>query len=146
MHSDPYKGRPDAWQHNETINDFLRRLPVTEPETANVGPWLWVSSPNVSRTRQQREGKADVDAFRETGNELLDAFMNRKSKTEAEHEGKAPATITRKMGPYRDQLEEDLLSAAVKTGMFSAFARTERTPIFLWCTELRRHFGARAGR
>lgn len=114
VHSDHFKGRADAWQQDESINDFLKRLPVTEPETAIVGPWLWVSSPQVNR--QQREQRADIDAFVEIGEDLKEAFMKQRSKIESENLGKAVATITRKMGPYRDQLEEDFLSAAVKTG------------------------------
>lgn len=114
VHRDHFKGREDAWQQDETIDNFLRRLPVADPSTAGVGPWLWVSSPTVSRHHQGKG--ADPDSFIELGINLKSAFMRQRSQIESENSGKAAATITRKMGPYRDQLEEDLLSAAVKTG------------------------------
>lgn len=113
---DHFKGCEQAWQHHESINDFLKRLPVADPDTARVGPWLWVSCPKIARNHQDRRKQTDVDAFIDLGEGLKDAFIKRRSRTEAENPGKAPATITRKMRPYRDQLEQDLLSAAVKTG------------------------------
>lgn len=112
---DHFKGRADAWQQDESILDFLRRLPVGDPGTAKVGPWLWVSSSQISRSHQEQRGKADPDTFIDLGEDLKRAFISKRSQTEAENPGKAQATISRKMGPYRDQLEEDLLSAAVKT-------------------------------
>lgn len=115
VHKDHFQGRKDAWQQNETIDNFLERLPVADPSTAGVGPWLWVSSPTISRSHQPRRQQADPDSFIELGTNLKVAFMRQRSKVEAENPGKAAASITRKLGPYRDQLEEDLLFAAVKT-------------------------------
>lgn len=117
VHSDRFQGSPGAWQQSETIDEFLKRLPVTDPNTADVGPWLWVSRPSAIRSQHERGEKADVKAFCLIGGALLQAFIKQRDKVESESPGKAPTTITRKMGPYRDQLEEDLLSAAVKTGM-----------------------------
>lgn len=116
VHRDHFKGREDAWQQDETIDNFLKRLPVAEPSTSGIGPWLWVSSPTVSRSRQLKQQQSDPDSFIELGMSLKSAFVKQRSKIESENAGKAVATITRKMSPYRDQLEEDLLSAAVKTG------------------------------
>ena len=116
LHSDRFKDHTAAWQQSETIDDFLKRLPVADPSSAEVGPWLWVRSPQISSDQQQHREKEDVDAFIEDGEQLLHAFNTRKSKYEAENPSKTPAAITRYMRPYREQLEEDLLSAAVKTG------------------------------
>lgn len=117
VHCDNWKGRADAWQQNEPIDVFLKRLPITDPNTAIVGPWLWVSSPRISRSQQQRRAGTDVDAFVEVGEDLKETFLKQKANIEAANRGKPPATITRKLNPYRDQLEGDLLSAAVATGM-----------------------------
>lgn len=116
VHRDHFKGCPEAWQQDETIDNFLRRVPVADPDTAAVGPWLWVTSPQINTSHQKQTNKVDVNAFIESGDSLLEAFGVKRAEVEAENRGKAVATITRKMGPYRDQLEEDLLSAAVKTG------------------------------
>ena len=116
LHSDRFKSHPAAWQQTETIYEFLKRLPVADRNTANVGPWLWVSNPRIRRTVQKHQEKGDVEAFVKLGGELLHTFRKRRTQTEDENPGKPAATITRKMGPYRDHLKADLLSTAVQTG------------------------------
>jgi len=113
---DHFKGRSDAWQHDETIDEFLKRLPVADPSTAAVGPWLWVRSPQVTRKRKQRKEESDEESFIVRGETLLDTFNKQRATLEAQHPKMSTGGITRKMNPYRDQLEEDLLSAAVETG------------------------------
>lgn len=116
LYSDRFKGHAAARQQDETIDAFLKRLPVADPATAHAGPWLWVSSSQIPRAKKQRAKSEDVDAFIEQGESLLEAFIKRRSTVDAENHGKAPATITRYMRPHRDKLENDLLSAAVSTG------------------------------
>ncbi|KAK5124462.1 hypothetical protein LTR85_001679 [Meristemomyces frigidus] len=108
-------GNPAFWQQEETIEDFVRRAPVAEKTTTSLGPWLYVSSPMLPYHHKKHSERTDVDAFKEAGELLLAAFTKQRSIVEDENEGKAPATITRKMGPYREQLEDDLLNLAVKT-------------------------------
>ncbi|KAK5168639.1 uncharacterized protein LTR77_005948 [Saxophila tyrrhenica] len=111
--SDRFYGEPSAWQQRETITEFMRRAPVTDPETAMLGPWLWVRNP-IMKPKWQKQ--ADVDAFVETGIPLLQGLLKQRTKMETTYSSVGPATITRKMGPYRDQLENNLLALAVKTG------------------------------
>lgn len=101
-------------QRNESIDEFLRRLPVAAPETAAVGPWLWVHSPRLEAGQGKHHEGADIEGFVKVAFDLLHAFRKRRSSIEAANLSRKPATVTRKMGPYRDQLEEDLLSAAVQ--------------------------------
>ena len=111
-----YRGNPDTWQEGETINDFLRRAPVDEATTADLGPWLWVHSPTIRYHQEKHGQKQDLRAFEEGGSALLKAFVTQQAKIESDNPEKAPATITRYMRPYREQLEDDVLSLAVKTG------------------------------
>lgn len=115
---DRYKGRSDAWQQSETIEDFLQRLPIEDPATATVGPWLWVGSPTVPFAHAQRKPEA-MDGFVDDGVELLQSFDVQRGKIEGDNPGKAASTMTRKLAPHRDQLEIDLLTLAVKMGATS---------------------------
>lgn len=55
----------------------------------------------------------------ETAESLLDGLLEQRRIVEQQNPSKAIGTITRKMGPYRDQLEIDLLNAATKRGLTS---------------------------
>lgn len=107
-----------TWQQgDETIIEFLRRAPVEAPASAELGPWLWVHAPKVPSSQRNQLRKSDVAAFEERGSSLTHKFEAQRAKIESVNLGKAIGTITRKMGPYRDQLEVDLLAAAVETGV-----------------------------
>jgi hypothetical protein len=127
-----FEGNLSAWQHNETIQDFLRRLPVDDPKTENVGPWLWVGNPQIKISHREHERQRDEAAFVKGGQQLLNDFLNMKSKIEATNKDKAPQTITRYMRPYREQLENDLHQLAVKshltTGKWMLFPLPEDLP------------------
>lgn len=124
-----FEGQSAAWQHHETVLDFLRRLPVDEPATARVGPWLWVGSQMV---KQQWTRHGTLDTFLEECSPLLAASMKQRTIIEQENPGKAVGTITRKMSPYRDQLQIDLLNAATKNevtfGKWMLFPKSEDLP------------------
>lgn len=113
----PYASQSSSWQQNETILEFLRRLPVADPATAGVGPWLWV---HCAGELQDWSNEKDLDSFIETASPLLDGLRRQRVILEQQNPGKAVGTITRKLGPYRDQLEVDLLRAAKKFGVTSS--------------------------
>ncbi len=112
---DEPKDHSSAWQSTESIVDFLRRAPIADQATASLGPWLWVSNPRPPRHQAKQEQNADVPTFKQGGARLLELFMEKRASVENAHEGRLPGVITRYMRPYRDQLEDDLLSLAVKT-------------------------------
>lgn len=116
---DRFKDHPAAWQQSENIEDFFRRLPVEDSATAHVGPWLWVGSPTIPYAHSKRKKPEDLGSFVNGGAELLDSFDLQRGTIESQNPGKAPATITKKLIPHRDQLESDLLTLAVKMGTTS---------------------------
>lgn len=121
----------DSWeQQHETVLEFLRRLPVEDPETANVGPWLWVRCP---KELQEWGPSHDLEAFFETAGPLLEGLLEQRRIIEQQNPGKAVGTITRKMGPYRDQLEIDLLNTATKhsltSGKWMLFPMSDDLPL-----------------
>lgn len=121
----------DSWeQEHETVLEFLRRLPVADPDTARVGPWLWV---RCARELQDFNNSEDLGEFLETTEPLLDGLLKQRQIIEQQNLGKAVGTITRKMGPYRDQLEVDLLSSATKheltSGKWMIFTMADDIPL-----------------
>lgn len=124
-----HTGAAASWKQHETILEFLRRLPVADPATARVGPWLWV---RCSRDLQDWTWDGDVGALEEAGEPLLDSLLKQRSIIEQQNPGKATGTITRKMGPYRDQLEIDLLNAAsnakLTCGKWMLFPKADDLP------------------
>jgi len=114
-----FEGQRSAWQQNETVLEFLRRLPVDQPVTAAVGPWLWVGSPLYTHSWKAQDAKHEFPALMEQGETLFVNFAEQRAKIEKQNPGKPTATITRKLGPYRDVLEENILSTAVKTSVTS---------------------------
>jgi hypothetical protein len=127
----PMDPESDSWeQQHETILEFLRRLPVGDPDTARVGPWLWV---RCAKELQDWGPSRDLEAFLEAADPLLEGLLKQRRIVEQQNPGKAVGTITRKMGPYRDQLEIDLLNTATKhaltSGKWMLFPMSDDLPL-----------------
>lgn len=79
---------------------------------------------------------ANFSPFSESGEafDLLEAFTMQQAKIETKHVDKEPANITRKLAPYRVQLEIDLLALAVRnrvtSGKWMFFPAAEDLPRF----------------
>lgn len=104
-----YESEKMAKQLNESLEDFLSRL---KPSTTTIesGPWIWIANPHASNRHLYRNQPRFVDE----GNSLLGVYMSRKVKLEEENPMAAVATITRKLKPEREWLEESLLDLAKK--------------------------------
>lgn len=108
----PWEGDIMAKQLHETLDTFLARLP---PSTTTVtsGPWIWIANPLSS----QRPLQIDVAGFKTSGNDLLEEYMKRKAKAEAENPGKPPGTITHILKADREWLEKSIVDLAKSKGM-----------------------------
>ncbi|OTA34824.1 hypothetical protein BTJ68_05394 [Hortaea werneckii EXF-2000] len=111
-HKDPAFWQPEA----ENILNFLRRLPVEDRRTNRVGPWLWVRDPGRARKECEVQKKNDLTSFIGRANTLLEAFKGEEAKIKSTLQDKAQATITKKLKPHREQLEDNLVNLAVETG------------------------------
>ncbi|RMY65499.1 hypothetical protein D0863_09076 [Hortaea werneckii] len=108
---------PAVWQSGvEDILTFIRRLPVEDPLTNRVGPWLWVRDPGRARKEREVQKKADLTSFIGGAHALLEAFKGQEAKIKSTMQDKAQATITKKLKPHREKLEDDLVNLAVETG------------------------------
>ncbi len=101
-----------AKQLSETLDRFLTRLPASTT-TVESGPWIWIANPFSSH----RPLRSDVGGFKTSGNELLEDYLNRKTKVEEQNPGKPPGTITRKLKLDREWLEQSIIDLAESKGM-----------------------------
>lgn len=112
-----FEGDLTGRQLNETILQFLRRMP---PLTSDGdGAWIWISNPVVGSKGKQGKRRSDVVMLQEVGSDLLEQFDSDRQKIEKENPGKVQSTVTRKLGPYRDRLKENILDTAIKHGVTS---------------------------
>ncbi|KAI6803518.1 hypothetical protein KC361_g700 [Hortaea werneckii] len=108
---------PAVWQsETEDILTFLRRLPVEDPLTNHVGPWLWVRDPGRAEKEHEVQKRTALASFIGSANTFLEDFKGQEIKIKSIMQDKAPATITKKLKPRREQLEDDLVKLAVESG------------------------------
>ncbi|KAB8346308.1 hypothetical protein FH972_023352 [Carpinus fangiana] len=106
----PLEGDKSAWQLNETIDIFLKRLP---PSTAlNIGPWIWMPNPRSPPKAQE----PDNDAFIDAGDRLLANFL-------AENGGKAPTGrgVKAKVQKLESELKQTAKRYNVASGKWMLF-------------------------
>ncbi|KAF8206235.1 hypothetical protein K438DRAFT_1816868 [Mycena galopus ATCC 62051] len=102
----PYVTRADSRQLDETVDEFLARLPPhsisANPDT--LPPWYWIANPHVGLEyrRQQR----DLDTLKRQGQDLLDRYRERKTP--------GNALLPRHMSV---ELEKEIAELAKATGM-----------------------------
>jgi hypothetical protein len=109
-----YEGLDSAWQSHETIDDFLTRLPVHGSSWA--GPWLWCANPYADRNAEPEVRDAK---FMQLAPRLLEDYLDKMRQLTEENPGSPAGTITRKLGPARSKLKDDILALAKEHGMLS---------------------------
>ena len=102
-----YEGNPMAKQLAESLEVFLQRLKPSVTTVAS-GPWIWIANPSASNRHIYRNQPRFVDE----GNAFLDVYMARKKRLEEQNPSSVPSTITRKLKPEREWLEESLTDLA----------------------------------
>jgi hypothetical protein len=104
-----YEGDPMAKQLGETLDHFLDRLRPSQTSVES-GPWIWIANPHASNNHIYRNQPRFVDE----GSDLLNVYMTRKRNLEQQNPSSVPGTITKKLKPEREWLE-DSLSALAQT-------------------------------
>lgn len=112
-----FSGQPGAWQFDESIDDFLKRAPVTIPTTPTYAGWLWVQSPTTPRAQLESRDACTAAAFVEKANHLLEESNIRHPKTAGGSQVKSQFNATREMAKHRDRLECQLLVLAKQMGL-----------------------------
>jgi hypothetical protein len=114
------EGVSTARQLTETVDDFLKRLP---PRTTFNASWIWITCPILqgkgrrAESRHHPELEESPAQLMDRANALLSQFAAEKERVASAHPDSAQSSITRKLGPLREQLKEDILDLAVASGV-----------------------------
>lgn len=111
----------NARGRNESVSDFLARLPPSTTKEESIGPWIFVSEPNRRKGLDEEE-EEDLAGFIAKGTELLHEFEEKKSELEEEHDrsgAKTKAPLTRKLNVHRRALEKDIFMLARENRVIS---------------------------
>ncbi|KAL8972087.1 MAG: hypothetical protein Q9197_002947 [Variospora fuerteventurae] len=111
----PYEGRINARQLNETVEEFLKRLPPLTTSVSLECPWIFIANPHAA----SRPTDYDQGALMHDAEEMLHTFTAEKTEIESSMAGKPKASVTRKLTPLRKTLEEQLLAKAKEKGFTS---------------------------
>ncbi|KAL8695403.1 MAG: hypothetical protein Q9218_000162 [Villophora microphyllina] len=107
----PYEGHISGRQLTESVEDFLERLPPLTTRVSPDCPWIYVANPHARSRPTDRDGAG----FTSAAEALLQEFAKKREAIETQMGGKAKGSITRKLTPLRQRLEEKLLSLAKET-------------------------------
>ena len=105
----PYKDVTTAYQLDESLAKFLKRLPPKTTTLAETSqPWIFIAYPYSST----RLTDPNIKAFKDEGRMRLDEYLSRKRKLEEQNPTKAEGSITRMMKGDRLWLEEAIILLA----------------------------------
>ncbi|KAI4260879.1 MAG: hypothetical protein LQ352_000034 [Teloschistes flavicans] len=107
----PYEGHISGRQLAESVEDFLQRLPPLTTRVSVEYPWIYVANPCAGSRPTDRDGAG----FTPPAEALLQEFTEKREAIEIRMKGKAKGSITRKLTPLRQGLEEKLLTLARET-------------------------------
>lgn len=129
----PYEGCPSGRQLHESVEEFLERLP---PATTPIGlhtPWIYIANPFRQRPgqdhddlktemkfeKEDEEEDQGIAAFVRKGGKILEALTRLRHDLEKEFPTKTKGVITKKIGPRREEMAQQLLNTAVECGLIS---------------------------
>lgn len=116
------EGVSTARQLTETVDEFLERLP---PRTTITSDWIWVTCPilkgkgKAAESRHIPELEESPEQMMGRARALLSQFAAEKERLISANSNSTQSTITRKLGPLRERLKEDILDLAVASGVTS---------------------------
>lgn len=113
------EGDESARQLDETIDEFLKRL----PPKSSPGHWVWIENPHMKGKGKAKESIGNSQRLKDRSDELLERYDTQRAIIESDMAGKAQSAITRKLTPVRKKLREDLLKVAVEEKCLSGKVR-----------------------
>ncbi|TAQ87203.1 hypothetical protein B7494_g4444 [Chlorociboria aeruginascens] len=121
----PYRGLKSGRQIEETVEEFLQRLPpATTPQSVEL-PWIYIANPYRKAPRLQSsqqeattegppEDESDWLQFGVIGRDCLIKLSAMKSEVERSKAGKAKTTITKAFKPKMEMMVQRILDTAVE--------------------------------
>ncbi|KAL4810129.1 hypothetical protein BDV18DRAFT_53238 [Aspergillus unguis] len=111
---------------NETPASFLARLPPSTTKESDIGPWIYIHTPNIARLQD------DVAEFTKLGREALETFQAQEAslRYENDQKGGTKIALARKVKPLQRELEEKITKLArdtnCVTGKWMMFVTADR--------------------
>ncbi|KAH7382962.1 hypothetical protein BKA64DRAFT_173668 [Cadophora sp. MPI-SDFR-AT-0126] len=136
----PYEGDLYARQLDESVDEFLQRLPPAMTPATEAHPWIFLANPyrKVAKNKYSEAKLADeappddcanLAEFVVRGNRLLEQLTESRHDMEKKNPGKAKGTITKALNARRDEIVKVLLETAVElhvtTGKWMIFPGPE---------------------
>jgi len=122
----PYEGqRSSSRQLDETVDEFLQRLPPATTSMSQGIPWIYVANPFRKAKRPENDGEfaeappddeSNWAQFVVLGGNLLEELKILRHDIEKEKPNAAKATITKAVNPEKDAIVHKLLQTAVDLG------------------------------
>ncbi|KAF7899378.1 uncharacterized protein EAF01_008591 [Botrytis porri] len=122
----PYAGQACAWQLDESINDFLRRLPPRTTELTPSTPWIFVTNPfrkapkGIAVNDEAPPGEhTDWARCVTEGNRLLDELITIRNTIEKENSKKPTVALDRMVNREKEIIVQKILETAIDCGCTS---------------------------
>ena len=109
-----YEGQLDAWQLNESVDDFIQRLPP-RATSLSIGPWIWVANPYTEG--RANSGRSDILISR--GTELLRRALQARSMICKENSQKSQAVVMRLLNQESENLKVQIGALAADTNVLA---------------------------
>ncbi|KAH7119131.1 hypothetical protein B0J11DRAFT_440288 [Dendryphion nanum] len=129
-----YQGRPDSWQLEESVNDFIRRLPPHTSKLADVGPWIWVANPH--REGHDKSGQQRIhDVLIPHGRDILQNAISERNRIRTQNASHGMGAVTELLNQQSEQLKQNLADLAgwanVLAGKWMLFP-TNKDLVHVW--------------
>lgn len=109
-----YQGRHDSWQLDESIDDFINRLPPSTTSISDVGPWIWVANPHRSGRDKSKQPRVQEKLI-PLGKDLLQEAQLRRRKIRAT----GGAAVNRSLMQESKDLKQRLADLAKSSNVLS---------------------------
>lgn len=111
----PYEGRKYARQLNETVDEFLQKLPPRSTMEDDVGAWLWITDPFT----EVQFSRGDVEGFQKAGGDLLESVAAEAAAVEEDlqSQGKSKLAITKAVNLARKDVSDKILHLGREHGI-----------------------------
>ena len=104
----PYEKLPTGRHLDETVDQFLTRLPPSTTKYADIKDWIWIANPYLPKP----ETKPDVEAFRAAAKLILDELKAAREDTEQSLQRAGKAAANKALEGVKKEAEQKLLEAA----------------------------------
>ncbi|APA14044.1 hypothetical protein sscle_12g088140 [Sclerotinia sclerotiorum 1980 UF-70] len=116
----PYAGQECAWQLEESVEAFLKRLPPKTTQVSESIPWIYITNPfreAPKRIAIHEEAPPDKDSdwgkCVSEGNRLLQELRTLRNTIEKENSGKSTIAINRLIDKEKEAIVQKILDTAI---------------------------------